>query len=167
MLSDSEETIFVAGQSGNGKSSALQLFSSNYSDLNSEYDIKVLNARDIFDKKDIDVADVMLMIAFTIVEENEELKKEFFDILETMRKTKLNELEESHEMSNINAHTHQANVLSGFQFDLGFLKIGADFKNTFKPIVKIKKQLENLLNLKNKILLIKLMKLFVNINALF
>jgi Cdc6-like AAA superfamily ATPase len=150
MLSDSEETIFVAGQSGNGKSSALQLFSSNYSDLNSEYDIKVLNARDIFDKKDIDVADVMLMIAFTIVEENEELKKEFFDILETMRKTKLNELEESHEMSNLNAHTHQANVLSGFQFDLGFLKIGADFKNTFKTDSQNKKTIRKLVKFKKQ-----------------
>ena len=52
-LSDSQETIFIAGQSGNGKSSALQLFSTNYPDLNNYYDIKVLNARDVFDRKDI------------------------------------------------------------------------------------------------------------------
>ena len=93
-LSNSQETIFIAGQSGNGKSSALQLFSTNYPDLNNYYDIKVLNARDVFDRKDIDVADVLLMIAFTIVQEHDELKEEFLDILENMRKKKLEELEE-------------------------------------------------------------------------
>ncbi len=47
------KAFFIAGQSGNGKSSAVQLFSSNYPDLNDYYDIKILNARNVFDKKDI------------------------------------------------------------------------------------------------------------------
>ena len=96
-LSEGEETIFVAGQSGNGKSSALQLLSTNYPQLGNYYDIKVLNARDIFDTNNIDVADVLLMMGYTIVEDNVELKKEFFDILDTMKKLKEDEIEYSKE----------------------------------------------------------------------
>lgn len=144
MLSDSEETIFVAGQSGNGKSSALQLFASNYYALNQDYDIKILNARDIFDKKDIDVADVMLMIAYTIVEEEKGLQKEFFAILETMRKTKLDELEEINEISELDLKTKKGDLLSGFKIDLGILKIGMEFKDTFKTDNQTKKVIREL-----------------------
>ncbi|MFA9372798.1 MAG: hypothetical protein ACERKK_01455 [Poseidonibacter sp.] len=149
-LSDSEETIFVAGQSGNGKSSALQLFSTNYPDLNNYYDIKVLNARNLFDKKDIDVADVLLMIAFIIVEEHDELKKEFLSILEDMRKKKLEELEEIKEDSSLNTKSEQGNIISGFKINLGLLKIGMDFKDTFKMDNQNKKVIRELVKLKKK-----------------
>jgi len=149
-LSDSEETIFVAGQSGNGKSSALQLFSTNYPDLNDYYDIKILNARNVFDKKDIDVADILLMIAFTIIEENDDLKKEFLDILEDMRKKKLNELEEIEEKTKLDSKTEKGDLISGFKIDLGFLKIGTDFKDTFKVDNQNKKVIRELIKLKKK-----------------
>ena len=149
-LSDSEETIFVAGQSGNGKSSALQLFSTNYPDLNNYYDIKILNARNVFDKKDIDVADILLMIAFTIIEEHEDLQKEFLDILEDMRKKKLNELEEIEEKTKLDSKTEKGDLISGFKIDLDFLKIGADFKDTFKVDNQNKKVIRELIKLKKK-----------------
>ena len=149
-LSDSEETIFVAGQSGNGKSSALQLFSTNYPDLNNYYDIKVLNARNLFDKKDIDVADVLLMIAFIIVEDHDELKKEFLSILEDMRKKKLEELEEIIEDRSSNTKSEQGDFLSGFKINLGLLKIGMDFKDTFKIDNQNKKVIRELVKLKKK-----------------
>ena len=149
-LSDTEETIFVAGQSGNGKSSALHLFSSNYPNLNNYYDIKVLNARDVFDSKSIDVADVLLMIAFTIVEEHKELKKEFFSVLENMQKTKLKELETIKENTTSDGKTESGDSLSGFRINLGFLKIGADFKDTFKMDSQSKKVIRELVRLKKK-----------------
>ena len=149
-LSDSEETIFVAGQSGNGKSSALQLFSSNYPDLNNYYDIKILNARNVFDKKDIDVADILLMIAFTIIDEHENLKKEFLDILEDMRKKKLNELEEIQEKTNLDSKTEKGDLISGFKINLGLLKIGMDFIDTFKVDNQNKKVIRELIKLKKK-----------------
>jgi ribosomal protein S17E len=149
-LSDSEETIFVAGQSGNGKSSALQLFSKNYPELNNYYDIKVLNARDIFDKKNIDVADVLLMIAFIIVEEHEDLKKEFLAILEDMRKKKLEELEEISEKTLTNNISEEGKILSGFKLNLGFLEIGMDFKDTFKSDNQNKQVIRELVRLKKK-----------------
>jgi hypothetical protein len=149
-LSDSEETIFVAGQSGNGKSSALQLFSTNYPDLNDYYDIKILNARNVFDKKDIDVADILLMIAFTIIEENEDLKKEFLDVLDDMRKKKLNELEEIEEKTNSNSTSEKGDLISGFKINLGLLKIGMDFKDTFKVDNQNKKVIRELIKLKKK-----------------
>ena len=149
-LSDSEETIFVAGQSGNGKSSALQLFSSNYPDLNNYYDIKILNARNVFDKKDIDVADILLMIAFTIIEEDENLKNEFLAVLEDMRKKKLSELEEIQEKTNFDLKTEKGDLISGFKINLGLLKIGTDFKDTFKVDNQNKKVIRELIKLKKK-----------------
>lgn len=149
-LSDSEETIFVAGQSGNGKSSALQLFSSNYPDLNNYYDIKILNARNVFDKKDIDVADILLMIAFTIIEENQSLKTEFLAVLEEMRLKKLNELEEIQEKTNSNSTSEKGDLISGFKINLGLLKIGMDFKDTFKVDNQNKKVIRELIKLKKK-----------------
>lgn len=149
-LSDSEETIFIAGQSGNGKSSALQLFSTNYPDLNNYYDVKVLNARNIFDKKDIDVADVLLMIAFTIVEENQSLKEEFINSLEEMRKKKLQELEEIAETTASDSKSEKGDLISGFKLNLGFLKIGMDFQDTFKIDNQNKKIIRELVKLKKK-----------------
>ncbi|PHR54509.1 MAG: hypothetical protein COA44_12805 [Arcobacter sp.] len=149
-LSDSEETIFIAGQSGNGKSSALQLFSSNYPDLTKKYDIKVLNARDVFDRKDIDVADILLMIAFVIVEDIPKLKKEFIDVLEDMRKKKLEELEEVTEKTTDQLITEHNQSNSGFKIDLGILKIGLDFKDTFKIDNQNKKIIRELVKLKKK-----------------
>ena len=149
-LSDGEETIFVAGQSGNGKSSALQLFSTNYPNLNEDYDIKVLNARDVFDNKNIDVADVLLMIAFTIVEDHDDLKKEFLNVLEDMKKSKLEELKTIKEDIINDTKTEQGDLLSGFKINLGFLKIGADFKDTFKVDNQSKKVIRELIKLKKK-----------------
>jgi Cdc6-like AAA superfamily ATPase len=149
-LSDSQETIFIAGQSGNGKSSALQLFSTNYPDLNNYYDIKVLNARDVFDRKDIDVADVLLMIAFTIVQEHDELKEEFLDILETMRKKKLEELEEIVEVVSNEIVSEKTNKLHSFKVNLGLAKFTLDFQDTFKMDNQNKKVIRELVKLKKK-----------------
>ena len=149
-LSDSQETIFIAGQSGNGKSSALQLFSTNYPDLNNYYDIKVLNARDVFDRKDIDVADVLLMIAFTIVQEHDELKEDFLDILESMRKKKLEELEEIVEVISDEIVSEKTNTLHSFKVNLGLAKFTLDFGDTFKMDNQNKKVIRELVKLKKK-----------------
>ena len=149
-LSNSQETIFIAGQSGNGKSSALQLFSTNYPDLNNYYDIKVLNARDVFDRKDVDVADVLLMIAFTIVQEHDELKEEFLDILESMRKKKLEELEEIVEVISDEIVSEKTNTLHSFKVNLGLAKFTLDFGDTFKMDNQNKKVIRELVKLKKK-----------------
>ncbi len=149
-LSEGEETIFVAGQSGNGKSSALQLFSTNYPKLSDYYDIKVLNARDIFDTNNIDVADILLMMGYIIVENNENLKQDFFDILETMRKLKLEELEYTKQKSNTEDKIEEGNLKSKFNINLGFLSAGMNFKDTFKMDNQHKKIIRELVKVKKK-----------------
>lgn len=149
-LAQSEETIFIAGQSGNGKSSVLQLFATKYPELNEYYDIKILNARDIFDTTNIDIADVLLMMAFTIIESNDDFKKEFFQILEDMRKQKLEEIQKSKEQIVIDSSFEQSNYSSGFGINLGLLKIGMDFKNIFKIDNQDKTVIRELVKLKKK-----------------
>jgi len=149
-LSDTQETIFVAGQSGNGKSSALQLFATRYPDLSELYDIKVLNARDIFDRSNIDIADVLLMMAFTIIEDNESFKEEFFSLLEDMRKQKLKELETIKENTTLDLKSENGSINSGFGINLGILKIGADFKDLFKVDNQDKTTIRELVTLEKK-----------------
>ena len=149
-LSEGEETIFVAGQSGNGKSSALQLLSTNYPQLGNYYDIKVLNARDIFDTNNIDVADVLLMMGYTIVEDNVELKKEFFDILDTMKKLKEDEIEYSKEKLLKENVAEEGILESKMSLNFGFLSAGMNFKDTFKIDNQNKKIIRELVKVKKK-----------------
>ncbi|MEA3512501.1 MAG: hypothetical protein U9R37_02770 [Campylobacterota bacterium] len=149
-LSDTQETIFVAGQSGNGKSSALQLFATKYPELSDLYDIKILNARDIFDRSNIDIADVLLMMAFTIIEDNEPFKKEFFELLENMKKQKLQEIETIKENTSIDLKSENGTMNSGFAINLGILKIGADFKDIFKVDNQDKTTIRELVTLEKK-----------------
>ena len=149
-LSDTQETIFVAGQSGNGKSSALQLFATKYPELSELYDIKILNARDIFDRSNIDIADVLLMMAFTIIEDDENFKNEFFEILENMKKEKLKELQTIKETTTLDMTSENGSINSGFGINLGVLKIGADFKDIFKVDNQDKTTIRELVTLKKK-----------------
>ena len=149
-LSDSEETIFVAGQSGNGKSSALQLFSTRYPSLNDYYDIKILNAREVFDRTNIDIADILLMMAFTIIEDNKDFRDEFFQVLEDMKKEKLEEIQQTKEQINIDSKIEQGTISSAFGINLGLLKIGLDFKDMFKIDNQDKTVIRELVKLKKK-----------------
>lgn len=91
-----------------------------------------MNARDIFDTNNIDVADVLLMMGYTIVEDNVELKKEFFDILDTMKKLKEDEIEYSKEKLLKENVAEEGILKSKMSLNFGFLSAGMNFKDTFK-----------------------------------
>ncbi|NOX34236.1 MAG: hypothetical protein GXP56_10955 [Deltaproteobacteria bacterium] len=86
-----DKSFFVTGQSGNGKSTALNFLPDTA--IFKKYDIKYLNGRDVFKLDDIDIIDVMLMIGYTIVNWDSRLEKKFLEELEDLKKKKLGKLE--------------------------------------------------------------------------
>ncbi len=106
-----QKTFFVTGQSGNGKSTALNFIASKL--ISDRYEIKYLNGRDVFKLDDINIIDILLMIGYTIVNDDKTLKKEFLADLETMRKKSLGKLEEQEEK------TKKGSVEGGISSSLG------------------------------------------------
>ena len=60
-----DKSFFVTGQSGNGKSTALNFLPDTA--IRKKYDVKYLNGRDVFKLDDIDIIDIILMVGYTIV----------------------------------------------------------------------------------------------------
>jgi len=94
-LDNPKQTYLIAGQTGNGKSSALNMLSINYPKINEIYDFKYVVGRKNFEYLDkIDVADILFNIAYAIIADDEELFDEFTQSLEKMEKMFNEELEE-------------------------------------------------------------------------
>lgn len=91
------KTFLVAGQTGNGKSSALNMLSisDKYESLRKKYDFKYIYGRKNFEYlPNIDVADILFNIAYSIIEGDNELHEEFTKSLRELEKKFNNELEE-------------------------------------------------------------------------
>ncbi len=132
-LNNPKQTYLIAGQTGNGKSSALNMLSINYPKINEMYDFKYVVGRKNFEYLDkIDVADVLFNIAYAIIADDDELFDEFTQSLEKMEKLFNEELEEK-----INKTTNEAgkaqlesNVGIGGSI-LGIFKAKVDFATSY------------------------------------
>lgn len=96
-----DKSFFVTGQSGNGKSTALNFLPDTA--IYRKYDVKYLYGRDVFKLDDIDIIDIILMVGYTIVKDNEELEDKFLKELEDLKKKKLGKLEKQIEKTSLNA----------------------------------------------------------------
>ncbi|MDL1964951.1 MAG: hypothetical protein LWW98_11640 [Deltaproteobacteria bacterium] len=68
-----DKSFFVTGQSGNGKSTALNFLPDTA--ICKKYDVKYLYGRDVFKLDHIDIIDIILMVGYTIVNGNAALEK--------------------------------------------------------------------------------------------
>lgn len=80
----STQTIFIAGQSGTGKTTALNFLANE--ELSKKYKVKILYGRDYFDPNDIDIIDILLLFGFTLTDDSSKLKKKYFEKLNTIQK---------------------------------------------------------------------------------
>lgn len=76
-------TLFVAGQSGTGKTTALNFLPDK--EIEKKYFVKTINFRDLIDLSDIDIIDVLLMIGFELVK-GSDLEGKYYEKLENIRK---------------------------------------------------------------------------------
>jgi len=98
------KSFFIAGQSGNGKSTLLNFLDIQYPSLNEKYELRYLSGKVIFQYADINIIDLFLMIGSHLIEENETLQKKYLK--------ELNILQESHDgllqIETVNANTKEA-----------------------------------------------------------
>ncbi len=88
------KTYLIAGQSGNGKSTALYQLSKK-KELTDIYDIKYISGKQAFEyMNNIDIADVLFNIAYVLIKDDENLKKDFIEKLDKLRKINDEELKE-------------------------------------------------------------------------
>ncbi len=129
------KTFLVAGQSGNGKSSALNMLSIDemYPEVNDLYDFKYIVGRKNFEYlPKIDVADILFNIAFTIIEDDDELHNEFVASLERLEKLFNADLEEKIAKTNNSDAKLQLGSQLGIGGNiLGLFKAKTDFKASY------------------------------------
>lgn len=127
------KSFFIAGQSGNGKSSVLNLLTSEYPVLEEKYIFKYIAGRQIFLYEDIDIVDILLMIGYKLTAEDKTLQKKYFEKLQKLENIKTGALVEEEIISQKEAGAFNAKAFFsvGTKF-FGFLKAGGDFESTYK-----------------------------------
>lgn len=75
------KTFFIAGQSGNGKSTVLNLLTTNFEEIEEKYIFHTIAGRTIFSYNDIDIIDILLMIGNIFIKDSKILKEKYFEKL--------------------------------------------------------------------------------------
>jgi energy-coupling factor transporter ATP-binding protein EcfA2 len=128
-----QETMFIAGQSGNGKTSALKLLPHLHSDLLDKYDITYLDGRDKFDPNaKVDAVDVLLMIGFLFANKHDNLKNKYIDYIKKLQSEKLEEYKKIEESISLETRGEITSTDTAFKINLGLLKVGASFEDEYK-----------------------------------
>ena len=131
--SSTNESFYIAGQSGNGKSTVLNLLTVNHPELYQQYDFLYLRGKEVFSQKDIDIVDIMLMIGNTIARKSESLQETYRDKLKDIADIKKgNFIVESTSSNHKKIETSStASMHVGVKF-FNILKSGIDFMASYK-----------------------------------
>lgn len=79
-----QQTLYVTGQTGTGKTTALLFLPDDA--INEQFEIINLMADDLFDLNDIDIIDILLRISFELIEGRESLQQMYSEELEKIKK---------------------------------------------------------------------------------
>ena len=78
------QTIYIMGQVGTGKTTALNFLPDP--DIREEFEVISFFATDLFDMNDVDIADVLLTVAYQLMKGNKSLEQKFEKELEKIKK---------------------------------------------------------------------------------
>jgi len=145
------KSFFIAGQSGNGKSSVLNLLTTQYPDIGDKYEFNYIVGRKIFMYEDIDIIDLLLMIGNVLTKDNEVLKKSYFDKLKNLEDIKDGSKEESRSTTNSSsdAMNVRAELSVGAKL-FSMLKASIDFESSYKINEEIRKDARQFFKIKRK-----------------
>ena len=156
------DTFYITGQSGNGKSTAINHLKLNNDFIKEKYEVKHIFASEIFDYSDkVTIIDVLLMVGITLVEGNSDLEKSYYKKLQELKDINVGKLEKSFLEEN---ESGDKSTFSAYaKGEVGFLsifKFGADLKKEFntneKSRILLRKLFlpnrQELLNLVNEII---------------
>lgn len=151
-----ENIFFIAGQRGNGKSTILNNLKHRNENFNNKYHIKHLQAKELLDYNDINIVDILLIIGFYLLDDNElvkndkkELNKKFKDAIEKLANLNSGELIlQDNENSNTNSEIKlNSNVTVGAKF-LSFFNTSASYSGTYKTDENIRKEAKRIYKFK-------------------
>ncbi|MFT5661733.1 MAG: energy-coupling factor transporter ATP-binding protein EcfA2 [Sulfurimonas sp.] len=156
-----QNVFFIAGQRGNGKSTILNNLKHENAEFASSYEIRHIQAMEVFKYDDIDIVDILLGIGFNLIDNND-LDKEKKETLEKEFKTALKEVEEinsgelikientsENDSSDLTAKA-EVSVKTGF---LSLFSAGVSLSSTYKADENIRKEAKRIYKFKNKDLL--------------
>ncbi|MEM0992728.1 MAG: hypothetical protein AAGI49_06805 [Bacteroidota bacterium] len=89
----SAQTLFVAGQTGTGKTTALHFLPND--EIKEAYEVVYLNAKEAFDVTDVTAIEILIMICYKLMQYDSKLEQEFFDEVEKLDKVQQGILEHS------------------------------------------------------------------------
>ncbi|MEA3352769.1 MAG: hypothetical protein U9Q33_02990 [Campylobacterota bacterium] len=134
-IEDSEihyDTFYITGQSGNGKSTAVNQLKKSDA-ITNIYDVRHIFANDLFDFPDeVTIVDVLLMIGMDLVSGDEKLEKVYLNKLQELKDINVGRLEKSYNKELKDTDTKSAGVYASGE--LGWLKIfkfGGNLKREF------------------------------------
>ena len=143
------KTYLIAGQSGNGKSTALYQLSKK-KELTDIYDIKYISGKQSFEyMSDIDIADVLFNIAYVLIKDDEELKKEFIEKLDKLNK--LNDKELKEEIEKLEDEEGKAKLKSSIGVGISLLRLfktASDFTASYASSSLVRKSAKEMLKFK-------------------
>ena len=95
-----QNIFFIAGQRGNGKSTILNNLKNKNIDFEESYEIRHIQAMEVFDISEVDIVDILLVIGFDLIDNNKldgaktkELRDKFADKLQELQELSTGELE--------------------------------------------------------------------------
>lgn len=144
------QVFFVAGQSGTGKTTALNFFTTPA--LEQVYYVKYLNMREFLDLSDVDIIDFLLAFAFALVKDTV-LEEEYYKQLVDIQRRHDGEIEETAESDSTASKSvgtsGETSVSGGF---LNFIKLKARFFFDMKLDTAYRKKTREIFKLKKPFL---------------
>jgi energy-coupling factor transporter ATP-binding protein EcfA2 len=147
----SSKAFFIAGQSGNGKSTVLNLLTTNYPELEDNFEFNYIAGRTIFLYEDIDIVDILIMIGNTLTKNHPTLQEKFFEKLQKLEDIKVGVLEESYTNSDKSEENLgiKAHIGVGAKF-LSILKASVDLESSYKINEEIRNDARRFFKIKRK-----------------
>lgn len=112
------QTIYIMGQVGTGKTTALNFLPDE--DIREKFDIVTFFATDLFDMNDVDIADVLLTVAYKLMRGNKALTEKFESELEKIKK----KIEGVQQIEKIDEHNIEKDAGASAKAGIGNSAIG-------------------------------------------
>lgn len=126
------KTFFIAGQSGNGKSTALNFMYIDDERLKEKFIVKNLEAKDLFQYSEIGIIDILITIGIELIEDDDELADDFLKELKKLRDSNLGILEKTEEEIAQQRGSFEGSLMASVKMSLaGLFSTKSELKTRF------------------------------------
>ena len=156
-----QRIFFIAGQRGNGKSTILNNLKNKNQAFEESYEIRHIQAMEVFDISEVDIVDILLVIGFDLIDNNkldsaktQELREKFADKLQEMQELSSGELEKT--LSQANSTVKQGSAegdLSTKASFFSYFSASAKLSSIYKTDKNIREEAKKRYRFKTKDLL--------------